>query len=379
MVEKEIMLNQMKEKETMFKQMTENRGILEKYDYNTTSHIEYLWYKVKGNKIIFPWRYYEMYLIDYLEDRNIEVEEKKGTCYCKILDNYLIDREGNKGCYIDELYQAQVYSFNAEKWYPEIEKLNIMVSKTFLFELSNEDFYDLEQSHNDSSFRGNLHTKLSNFLLQHPQIDFWFIKLGSVSPKDLFGGNGTCIKFNSSIQIIKALVESSRTWDTLQNGFEKCLVLKQWIDLPTELEFRCFIYNDTLRAISQYGYDSMSHMGYGSQSLYQYQSYDNQQDLILRIQQFYNSIRQYIPYPDCIMDIIVLDSLKDSSFNNLGIFLIEFNCFGAESPAGSALFNWILDSHILYSSSSPVLRLFSSSDLYSNSIQDVVLASNNSP
>jgi hypothetical protein len=40
---------------------------------NSNFHLEHLQYKVQDDKVIFSDRYYELYLVDYLEDLGVEV------------------------------------------------------------------------------------------------------------------------------------------------------------------------------------------------------------------------------------------------------------------------------------------------------------------
>jgi hypothetical protein len=378
-----------------------HKGILDKYDYNNTSHIEYLQYKEYNNKVMFKKRYYYMYLIDIFDDNNIKIKnyninnnnnddddnnDDNKLCYCDLIDKYIIDIYGNKKIYIDELYNIQINTYNAEIWLAEIKKLNIIISKTLLIKINKNDInklikykkYLVNNNSNknninllNNKYKCELHENINNIINKHYNIKYWFIKLGSVSPKDLYNGVGKYIKFNNSVDIINTIIYSNRTWNTLMNNIknDNYLLLSEWIDIPSELEFRCFIYKDKLRAISQYG-DNININNYNC--IDKYNNNDKRINLYNDIIKFYNNIKFNIPYNDCIMDIIIIDDNKSNSLLKLGIFIIEFNCFGAETPAGSGLFNWISDSHILYNSEKPVLRLLSyDNDNIYNDIIDI--------
>ena len=141
--------------------------------------------------------------------------------------------------------------------------------------------------------------------------------------------------------------QSERILNTLEiDGFDQYLILSEWKNIPSEFEFRCFVYKNKLRAITQYGKEFETNVLFSSKKDYL--------KILEKIKTFYNSIKNHIPYDDCIMDVLVWDEKQKS--NNMGVFLIEFNCFGAETPAGSGLFNWIQDHHVLYQSDKPVLR-----------------------
>jgi len=95
------------------------------------------------------------------------------------------------------------------------------------------------------------------------------------------------------------------------------LIIRRWIDIKVEDEFRVYILRRNVRAICQ-------------QSLTQ--KIENKLDqnyVIEKITKFYNSLNLY--YVDCVIDLVIL---KDQ------VKLIEINSGGVWSTAGSGLFNW---------------------------------------
>ena len=152
--------------------MNYSGGNIEKYANNSTSHLEYLWYKEIENKCYFPKRYYEMYLIDYFEDRNIKVneialnlsqlknnkdwiahesylsdyikEDENGKqefvfMCCDLKDHHVVDESGKKMFHVDHLYNVQVYTFNCDVWLFYVKDLDIMFSNYFLIKLTKDD------------------------------------------------------------------------------------------------------------------------------------------------------------------------------------------------------------------------------------------------
>lgn len=102
------------------------------------------------------------------------------------------------------------------------------------------------------------------------------------------------------------------------------LVVRPWIDLSKGVEFRCFIYEDKIRAIS-INDDKICDLD------------DN--EIITRAQKLFKKIQYNIPCDDCIMDIWV-----DNNFD----LVIEFNSYGFWGIAGINAFDWIEDAALLY-------------------------------
>ena len=132
-------------------------NILKKYDINTNSHLEYLWYKIKGNYVIFEWKYYENYLVNYLEDNNIDVIINGNICKIKIEEDYMIDKNGDKICKINKMYDIYVYAYNAENWYEEVK--DFCLCEMHFIEITKDDLKMLKEYKFSS-----LLLKLNNFL-----------------------------------------------------------------------------------------------------------------------------------------------------------------------------------------------------------------------
>ena len=94
-----------------------------------------------------------------------------------------------------------------------------------------------------------------------------------------------------------------------------------------ENEFRCFVYNSKLTAISQY-------------ITCAYVDHDKN-NIRNKISKFINKLN--IPYSDCTIDIL-LDNGK--------CLIVEINCFGIHNGVGSCCYNWHIDYNTLYSDGS---------------------------
>ena len=119
----------------------------------------------------------------------------------------------------------------------------------------------------------------------------------------------------------------------------KFLAFRKWINYYVEEEFRCFIYNKKLVAISQYEY--------GNKLPHQMQC----SDLIIKaIKNFVDQVN--IPYINVVMDVAF-------HISNFDVYFIEFNAFGLYSDTDAGLYDWCHDSDILHSDGRHIdIRLF---------------------
>jgi len=187
---------------------------------------------------------------------------------------------------------------------------------------------------------------LSDMLLNN-QIDLtnenYFVKLSSISGKDVIATEDYCEDITEFWQIMNAqnkkliiksvdelceyLLTSERIAEYIQH--DKYIVFRKWITYNVEEEFRCFIKNKKLVAISQYEYGNYlpQHM--------------NCPKLICKlIKHFINQVIQHIPFDDIVIDIAM-------HMENLNVYFIEFNYFGLESDTDAGLYDWANDESIL--------------------------------
>lgn len=166
----------------------------------------------------------------------------------------------------------------------------------------------------------------------------YFVRTDDVSLKYGCNGAGPYINFR---QIVESLVSSSFAHAPISEKTPTDkplkLYLMKWIEnMPEDTEFRVFVNNNKITAISQ-------------QHLYQInkvlQSSDDKTTLIQKwikiiTDYFENTIKKKITHISsyCI-DIVIINDMP---------YFIEINCFGKEYAAGSALFHWLIDEKILY-------------------------------
>ena len=256
----------------------------------------------------------------------------------------------------EQLYLAQISSFHSQHWYPELP--SGITFESVLVRLFADDVQSLRQlklcrddltvttigeydgSHEIVITLNSLVHRIARATSLTGDV---FIRLNSVSPKT--PRNRLRISPGWIPKALDMIIDSNRTYDTLALPIDHFLMIRQWTGISPESEFRCFIYRNRLTAISQY-------------HCYQYfrRLQGCQDEIRNQISQFYQSIYRYVPYEDCVMDVILVP--KPESFQQLGVKIVEFNSFGSDGQAGSALYNWIQDESILYATSGhPDIRL----------------------
>lgn len=119
--------------------------------------------------------------------------------------------------------------------------------------------------------------------------------------------------------------------------------LLPWITIDDDKEFRMFVCNNRITAISQ------QHI-YKVNKLLKKLSEEEMKSIIdnwiVTINDYFNEIiKQKITHVDnYVIDLAILE--------NNEVYFIEINSFGKEYASGSALFHWILDEDKLYESES---------------------------
>ena len=140
------------------------------------------------------------------------------------------------------------------------------------------------------------------------------------------------LKVISGKEAMELLLDSQRVYDDLitalqfskKKGFTQKIFIREWIDIPIDMEFRGFVHKKNLNAISQY---------------YHYLLFPNLPKQIpiieKRIKEFYDSIKNKITLDSFIIDVAVL---KDR------VILIELNPFFLGTDP--CLFSWKTDRKI---------------------------------
>ncbi|ETO17398.1 hypothetical protein RFI_19924 [Reticulomyxa filosa] len=213
----------------------------------------------------------------------------------------------------------------------------------------------------------------SAFEQKHFLADEFFVKLSTRSPKDATGvtlkthGHLTRLqriyeiadklKVRNGHQAVELLSSSYRVFSDIAN-FKKFqvafvhplnIIIRQYFKyFNPVMEFRCFVFQRQLNAISQYlCYDNFDHLQVYF-TLYVYiclhighidiKTITRTRELIIS---FYTIVKEKLPYVNYVMDVFV-------DLENEHVFIVEINPFGAHSSSGSALFEWKKDFDILY-------------------------------
>jgi hypothetical protein len=346
---------------------------MDQFDINTAHVREAIIHH--ETQVTFPFRYLELYWSDFLTDHHIawthDSTTDQVTVPCR--DGWLVNSAGDAtSIHWEQLYLIQITTFHAQHWYPELPPG--ITFESALIRLSTDEVQALRQlkrCQDDITVTGNGEymgtpdiVKTLNSLVQRitqmnpltgpasaggsPEV---FIRLNSVSPKG--PRNRLRVRPGWIPQALDLIITSNRTYDTLGLPMDHYLMIRQWARIEPASEFRCFIYRNRLTAISQY-------------HCYQYFRHLQGRHAEIRdqISRFYEAIFRYLPYEDCVMDVILVK--PEDSFERLGVKIVEFNSFGSDGQAGSALYNWIQDESILYATSGPAdIRLVTEKNVMS--------------
>ena len=189
-------------------------------------------------------------------------------------------------------------------------------------------------------------------LLADNEIDLldkdYFVKISTISGKDILydeksddsidEGDITTFWINVNSTNKKLIIKTAKqlcnylfTSERIQAWFEKnnFIVFREWINYKAEEEFRCFIYQRKLVAISQYDYGC------------DLPDYMKQPDLIVKaISHFINQTIDIIPFDSVVIDLALC-------IENLNVYFVEFNPFGIESDTDAGLYDYVHDKDIL--------------------------------
>ncbi|KAF0462941.1 CdC protein [Gigaspora margarita] len=181
-----------------------------------------------------------------------------------------------------------------------------------------------------------------------------FPKLNWSSPRDAAWISATnTLKCNNPSDIFLLLKSSDFVAHDLDHAFEDCnyeeeslrrqrpdvfeLVLRKWYDVAPSMEFRCFVRNEELVAISQRDVNYYPFL------------IDVQEDIETKIIQFFNTnIQNKFFNRDYVFDAYV-------TRNRERVWLIDFNPFGPMTD--SLLFTW---EEILTATGPPIFRIITS-------------------
>jgi hypothetical protein len=325
-----------------------------------------------------------IFIQDFLSDERYKVTtDNNNICSIIIPSHLMIDN-----FFFKRLYHVQAFQYNAEMWLTMFENMKIVdpnnshvkytpIELATIVPLYDEDLKCIQRVHlnskvtNQSINRTDL-SQLNELKLRiqskmRPN-QYYFARLSTRSPKDTtqrdishsdkssqeqIANQYLKLKVNNASQIINLLINSNRVaydiaayFKFKTNGDVLNLVLRDWIeDIHHEYEFRCYVHEHQLTAISQY---------------YCYDVFDVLQDeahireIVDSIMDFHKKSTDQIGYPSYVIDLLYNKEKKQIS-------VIECNPHGSYMSSGSALFNWETDHDILYGTNThtqyPVMRI----------------------
>jgi hypothetical protein len=190
------------------------------------------------------------------------------------------------------------------------------------------------------TFIGYYDDELSTFLENNKEISAlftskYFVRTTKYSLKHGIYG---CGPYTNLEMVIKSLVSGKVGHSSIDDDTTiLTFYMIDWVDIIQDLEFRVFVFENNITAISQ-------------QNIYKYNEILNDaiiSDITTKILEYFkNSIKPKIIHIDSYtIDLAIVDN---------AVYFIELNSFGKESASGSALFHWIYDEHILMNKSNAV-------------------------
>jgi hypothetical protein len=147
--------------------------------------------------------------------------------------------------------------------------------------------------------------------------------------------------------IIESMTSSNDTHRCFEYDDEECVIyLLPWQDIVTDKEFRIFVNNNKITAISQ------QHLYTPNKWL---QNITDETERNTEITKTVNKINNYFNEVGSIRDKLAsignTSYVMDFVFTTTGKpYFIEVNSFGKEYASGSSLFHWLLDTDALYGS-----------------------------
>ncbi|AYV76779.1 MAG: cell division cycle protein 123-like protein, partial [Barrevirus sp.] len=184
-------------------------------------------------------------------------------------------------------------------------------------------------------------------------ISHYFFKMSSVSPKDMrelqcydetaqffrskcnSQGQYRKMCIHSPQEVIYALCMSERLYITMKDRpVGHNIILRDWINADPELEFRCFVYNGYITAISQY--HSATGYRFDKDTVKRYGQ--------LIVEFWENEVKNKLiggtGVSDWTVDIGFLPNGKPN--------IVELNGFGAYLVTGAAQYCWEKDYHLIH-------------------------------
>ncbi|KAJ7770010.1 hypothetical protein B0H16DRAFT_237637 [Mycena metata] len=154
---------------------------------------------------------------------------------------------------------------------------------------------------------------------------------------------GAALRFSDAAAVIRALVLSERVWQDMTlalrhpETWQQNIILREWEPVPIDLEFRTFVANGRMTAISQYAYQLYSARLNDSAQLHSAST---------AIRDAFDSLWPILSangFTDCVLDFgVIPPAANDGSWR---CTLIEVNPF--EETTDGALFSWTRERDVI--------------------------------
>eukprot|EP01124_Arcella_intermedia_P011001 TRINITY_DN17503_c0_g1_i1.p1 TRINITY_DN17503_c0_g1~~TRINITY_DN17503_c0_g1_i1.p1 ORF type:complete len:440 (-),score=92.11 TRINITY_DN17503_c0_g1_i1:51-1370(-) len=317
-------------------------------------------------KIRFPAR--DLYFVeDAIKGLNKELASEPGGHYSILVD------AAHVTITLRQLYTAQVTKYNLEQWYPLLTQSSPdapLTAPTAFLELTDADLKIVSAlSKNNLAANLGMDYRLTNAELEGQQeliekieavmdpAKTYFCRLSTRSPKDGVSVSAedkklaiterlkkklSLLAVSNAEQVVNLITRSQRVFSDIQFYFQYrvpgstsgklYLILRDFLaDLPIDHEFRCFVHNRKLTAISQYqcycvfpALADEAHVRKCRESMIE----------------CFEKVKNVFAMDSYIIDLVV--------FPDYSCQVIELNPFGIDMAGGSGLFNWVKDYDLLY-------------------------------
>ncbi|KAJ6571393.1 hypothetical protein B0H19DRAFT_1129894 [Mycena capillaripes] len=156
---------------------------------------------------------------------------------------------------------------------------------------------------------------------------------------------GAALRFADAASVVRALVLSERVWQDMtlamrhRDKWEQNVILRKWEPVPIDMEFRTFVSNGRITAISQYAYQLFSPRLNDSAQL---------NLAIAAIQHLFESLWPILSkqgFTRCVLDFGVIPPAEADENGSWRSILIEINPF--EETTDGALFSWTRERDVI--------------------------------
>jgi hypothetical protein len=174
----------------------------------------------------------------------------------------------------------------------------------------------------------------------------YFIRTENVSLKHGCHGVGPYTNFKDVLESTCSCIHGHTPVDEFTKELK--FYILPWIEMSSDKEFRVFVCNKQITAISTQSCYQIN------KTLRDIESPGQREETICHwvhtIVTYLDSVKGSIPAESFSVDISLVETrgVDQKADDPLSPYLIELNCFGKEYAAGSSLFHWLLDEDILY-------------------------------